>query len=160
MGVIIIREMVGRSPNSWSDAARRAVAVLGQLGVDDLALALGSVRGPLLLAVEEHHEVGVLLDRARLAEVRQARLVLVAHLRLPAQLAQGDDRDAQLTGERLEPARDLRDLLDAVAVAVRRSRLHQLEVVDDHQVETRLRVQPTSLRPKLHRADARGVVDI
>src|SRR4029077_19342818 len=25
MGVIIIREMVGRSPNSWSDAARRAV---------------------------------------------------------------------------------------------------------------------------------------
>jgi flavin-binding protein dodecin len=25
MGVIIIREMVGRSPQSWSDAARRAV---------------------------------------------------------------------------------------------------------------------------------------
>jgi flavin-binding protein dodecin len=26
MGVIIIREMVGTSPTSWSDAARRAVA--------------------------------------------------------------------------------------------------------------------------------------
>ena len=26
MGVIIIREMVGKSPNSWSDAARQAVA--------------------------------------------------------------------------------------------------------------------------------------
>jgi flavin-binding protein dodecin len=26
MGVIIIREMVGRSPQSWSAAARRAVA--------------------------------------------------------------------------------------------------------------------------------------
>jgi dodecin len=26
MGVIIIREMVGTSPQSWSDAARRAVA--------------------------------------------------------------------------------------------------------------------------------------
>ena len=25
MGVIIIREMVGRSPESWSDAARRAI---------------------------------------------------------------------------------------------------------------------------------------
>lgn len=25
MGVIIIREMVGTSPNSWSDAARQAV---------------------------------------------------------------------------------------------------------------------------------------
>ena len=27
MGVIIIRELVGTSPDSWSDAARRAVAV-------------------------------------------------------------------------------------------------------------------------------------
>ena len=26
MGVIIIREMVGKSPTSWSDAARQAVA--------------------------------------------------------------------------------------------------------------------------------------
>ncbi len=26
MGVIIIREMVGTSPSSWSDAARKAVA--------------------------------------------------------------------------------------------------------------------------------------
>jgi len=26
MGVIIIREMVGTSPDSWSDAARKAVA--------------------------------------------------------------------------------------------------------------------------------------
>lgn len=26
MGVIIVREMVGTSPDSWSDAARRAVA--------------------------------------------------------------------------------------------------------------------------------------
>jgi len=26
VGVIIIREMVGTSPNSWSDAARQAVA--------------------------------------------------------------------------------------------------------------------------------------
>ena len=27
MGVIIVREMVGTSPNSWSDAARQAVAL-------------------------------------------------------------------------------------------------------------------------------------
>ena len=26
MGVVIIRELVGTSPNSWSDAARQAVA--------------------------------------------------------------------------------------------------------------------------------------
>ncbi len=27
MGVIIVREMVGTSPRSWSDAARQAVAI-------------------------------------------------------------------------------------------------------------------------------------
>ncbi len=27
MGVIIVREMVGTSPHSWSDAARQAVAI-------------------------------------------------------------------------------------------------------------------------------------
>ena len=30
MGVIIVREMVGTSPQSWSDAARRAVATASQ----------------------------------------------------------------------------------------------------------------------------------
>ena len=30
MGVIIIREMVGTSPRSWSDAARQAVATAAQ----------------------------------------------------------------------------------------------------------------------------------
>jgi dodecin len=27
MGVLIVREMVGKSPHSWSDAARQAVAL-------------------------------------------------------------------------------------------------------------------------------------
>ena len=30
MGVLIIREMVGTSPRSWSDAARQAVATAAQ----------------------------------------------------------------------------------------------------------------------------------
>ena len=32
MGVIIIREMVGTSPSSWSDAARQAVATASRTG--------------------------------------------------------------------------------------------------------------------------------
>ena len=32
MGVIIIREMVGTSPRSWSDAARQAVATASRTG--------------------------------------------------------------------------------------------------------------------------------
>ena len=71
-----------------------------------------------------------------------------------------DDRDAELAGEGLEPARDLRHLLDAVRVAVRRRRLHQLEVVDDHEVQPGLRLEAAGLRPELHRADVRRVVDV
>ena len=106
----------------------------------------------LLLAPQEQDEVRVLLDRARLAQVRQPRLLRLAHLRLAAELAERDDRDAQLAGERLQAARDLRDLLDAVRVAGLRRRLHQLEVVDDHEVEAGLRLEPAGLRPELHRA--------
>ncbi len=32
MGVIIVREMVGTSPRSWSDAARQAVATAARTG--------------------------------------------------------------------------------------------------------------------------------
>ena len=34
MGVIIVREMVGTSPHSWSDAARQAVALASSGGID------------------------------------------------------------------------------------------------------------------------------
>jgi hypothetical protein len=58
------------------------VAVLGELEVDDLAVLLLVVLTTFLVAPQEHHEVGVLLDRARLAKVRQAWLLGLAHLRL------------------------------------------------------------------------------
>src|SRR5688500_13447402 len=64
------------------DVAGRAVALLGD---DDLRLAL---QPPLLdllravvvlLAVDEHHDVGVLLDRARFPQVRKPRAVVLGH---------------------------------------------------------------------------------
>src|SRR5690349_16396913 len=66
------------------DVAGGAVAVLGELEVDDLAVEVARLlaRPLLLLAVEEEHEVRVLLDGARLAQVRQSRLLRLAHLRL------------------------------------------------------------------------------
>ena len=41
-----------------------------------------------------------------------------------------------------------------------RGRLHQLEVVDDHEVQAGLRLEAARLRPQLHRRDVRRVVDV
>src|SRR4051812_48078569 len=68
------------------DLAGRTVAVLGELQVDDLALLLLVVLTAFLVAPQEHDEVGVLLDRARLPEVRQPGLLRLAHLGLARQL--------------------------------------------------------------------------
>src|SRR4051794_24658147 len=57
------------------ELARRAVSVLGD---DDLrnALALG-IRVVVLVAVDEHHQVGVLFDLAALPEVREDRSLVL-----------------------------------------------------------------------------------
>ena len=94
--------------------ADRTVALLAD---DDLGFALERVavlvHRPVveLLAVEEHDQVGVLLDGARLAQVGELRALVVARalLRRARELRQRDDRNAQLLRERLEPARDLTD---------------------------------------------------
>ncbi len=95
-----------------------------------------------------------------LAQVREPRLGGGAGLRLAGELRQRHDRDLQLAGQGLETAADLRDLLDAIGVLRRRRGLHQLEVVDDDEVQADLRLEPPSLGPELHRADVRRVVDV
>src|SRR5258706_6135717 len=93
------------------------------------------VRGPVahLLSEDEHHQIGVLLDRPRFAKVRELRALVLgsALLRSARQLRKRDDRNSQLSRESLERARDVADLL-LPALGVGRT-LHQLEVVDhDH----------------------------
>src|SRR5206468_11862156 len=93
------------------------VAVLRELELHDLAVLLGVLPRSLLVAPEEQHQVGVLLDRTGLAQVGEAGLLALAHLWLAGQVGQGDDRDRQLGGERLEPTADLGALLHAGRVA-------------------------------------------
>src|SRR5690606_10485759 len=57
--------------------ARGAVALLGE---DELRLALLRLLVVHLVAVDEQHQVGVLLDRARLAQVGEFGLALAAAL--------------------------------------------------------------------------------
>ena len=102
------------------------------LGDDDVRLA-----GPLgllvvvLVAVDEHDQVGVLLDLAGLAEVRQERALVGASLDSARQLRDRDHGNVQLARQQLEAAADLPDLLDAAV----RARLgpHELQVVHDQQ---------------------------
>ena len=102
------------------------------LADDDLRPAprLLLVRGVDLFPVNEKDHVGVLLDGARLAQVRHERppVVLCSTAR---ELRQRDDRHVELLGERLERARDLGDLGRAV-LALRAGR-HELQVVDHHE---------------------------
>ena len=111
----------------------------------------------MILAVDEHDDVGVLLERARLAQVRQLRPVIGARLRRAAQLRQHDDRHAQLLGEPLQRPRDRRQLERAVLEPA--APLHQLDVVDDDQVQAVLGRQAPALGAHLEHADRRRVVD-
>src|SRR3954470_11579394 len=90
-----------------------AVSMLGQAKVDEFAFRI-LVFAALLLTPQEHHEVRVLLEGARFSEIRQPRLALLAHLRLPGQLGERDHRYGQFASECLQPARDLADLLHPV----------------------------------------------
>ena len=134
------------------EIAGRPVALLGDDHVGDpLALGVALVQ---LFAVEHDDDVGVLLERARVAQVGQLRLSLIplALFGLSGKLRQRDDRDLQLLGQELQAARDLRDLLRAVVeTAVAR---HQLEVIHEDQVEPLLPLQ--ALRLGAHHGHRHG----
>src|SRR5579864_7849218 len=96
------------------DRAGRSVAVLGYYDLGD--------PGPLVRLVvlrpeQEHHDVRVLLDAARLPEVAEDRSLVRPLLGRAAQLRDGDHRDPELTRQSLQSARDGRNLLDAIVVA-------------------------------------------
>ena len=84
-------------------------------GDDELgdALLLG-ILVVLVFAINEHHDVRILLDRSGFAKVREHRAVIGARFDRSRELGEGNDRNIELAGEALESARDLRDLLHAV----------------------------------------------
>ena len=87
------------------DLADRAVAVLGEDDVR-LAQALGLLV-VVLLAIDEHHDVGVLLELAALAQVGEHRHRRVARLDGARELGDRDDGDVELAGEDLQATADL-----------------------------------------------------
>src|SRR5581483_8455668 len=138
----------------------RADGPVSLLADDDLGDALlRRVRIVDLVAVDEEDEVGVLLDRARLAQVRHHRALVRPLLEPAVELRQRDHGNLQLLRERLERARDLRDLGRPVLALARR--LHELEVIDHDQAQRAvLPVQAPRARAQLERVQRRGLVDV
>ena len=89
----------------------------------------------VLLAVDEHHEVGVLLDLAALAKVREQRALVVAGRCSGARLS----CETAITGTFSSRARIFSPRLIWPTCSTRLSRgpvgAHQLQVVDDDQAE-------------------------
>ena len=109
---------IPRTSRSFSVSSASAV------GLDGLEI--------IILAIDEEHDVGVLLDRARFPEVRQLRPLVLALLDRAAELRQADHRHVELLRQLLEAAADLRDFLDAIVVrAALPGALEQLQIVDD-----------------------------
>ena len=105
---------------------------------------------------DEHDDIGVLLDGARLAEVGHAGLAGLV-LGLSVELGQGDDRDLELLGHGLDATGDLGDLLFAGQARVQA--VDKLDVVDDHHVQGGAGMDAAALGPDLQDVLAAVIVD-
>src|SRR5436190_15823354 len=123
---LVVEELGDVVAEDELEVADGAVALLADDDLGD-ALLLG-VLVVDLVTVDECHEIGILLDRSRLAEVGELRAVVAgALLGAAGELGERNHRKVQLLRDRLEAARDLRDLLVArLDFSLDR---HQLQVV-------------------------------
>src|SRR5690606_11482655 len=127
--------------------ARGADGAVTLLADDDFgnALVLG-FRVIHLVPVDEHDDVGVLLDSTGLAQVGVHRTLVGALFQRAVKLRQGDHRAVEFLGQGLERAGYFRDLVDPVVAAGARD-THQLQVVDhDHADLAVLTGQSTAAR--------------
>ncbi|MPM36485.1 hypothetical protein SDC9_83083 [bioreactor metagenome] len=135
----------------------RPVAVLGD---DDVGLtdAVGLVLVVVVVAVDEDDYVRVLLQRAGLSQVGHRGALVVALLRVSVQLRDRDHRQLQFLGEQLHLPGELGHLqlagLDLLTGA------HQLQVVENDQLEVVLLLEPAGLGADLHHRQVGGVVHV
>ena len=150
-GVLLQKRQAHRSSGA---VALFADDELGHAFDVGIALALLPVH---FFAEDEEHDIGVLLERARLAQVRELRPVIAAGFWRAAELAEREDRHPELLGENLQRPGNRRQFL--LPVLEPPAPLHELEVVDDQHVESVLELEPPRLGTHLEDADRRRVVD-
>src|SRR5271157_1068331 len=139
-----------------------ADGTIALLGNDDFSTAfeIGIVLLVNLLAEDKQDHVGILLDGAGFAEVGELRAVVAAAaFGSAAELRQSEDGDLELFGEGLKSARDCRHFLSSILEALRTSG-HELQVVDDEQVESAFGVfQAPSLGAHFTQRNTGRVID-
>ena len=105
-------------------------------GDDDFGAAfeVGIVLLVNLFAEDEHDHVGILLDRAGLAQIGELRPVVAAPaFGSAAELQQSNNGDTELFGDGFQSARNRRNFLGAILEALTACR-HELQVIDHQQV--------------------------
>ncbi len=113
----------------------------------------------VVVAVDEHHHVGVLLDRAGFAEVRELRPLVLALLDRAGELRQRHDRHRELLGDGLQPLGDHGDLQHAAVRPGAGGGAHELEVVHHDELQPPGPLQPAAAGAQRGDGDGRGVVD-
>ena len=137
------------------DRPDRAVAVFGQ---DDfcnvLVLRFLIV---VIFAVQEGNDIRILFQGPRFAEVTEHRPFILPAFDTAAELGQGDERYFQFPRQGLEGPGNLGNfLLAAFGIAP----LHELQVVDDDQVQAVFRLEAPRFRSHFGDRDARRIVDV
>ena len=111
-----------------------------------VSAVLGFVPGGFF--AQEHNKVGILLDRARFAEMVKGGFG-VCLLRFTIQLGQDNDRDLQFHGEGFEATGDFRNFDLAVFFAAAGSRSEELEIIDDQDIDAVLFFDPACASSEL-----------
>src|SRR6202011_1661126 len=107
-------------------------------------------------AVDEHNDVGVLLEGAGFAEVGELGAALVT-FGGAGELAEDENGNLQLLGEAFEGAGDAGDFFLAIAEAAAGG--DELEIVDDEKRKTFVALEAASLGADFEDGDGAGVVD-
>ncbi len=137
--------------------ADRTVTVLFHQDLGDI----GAIRFfiDLILAMDEHHHVGVLLDGAGIAQVGKA-WASAALLHGARELRESQDRHVKFARQYLKRARDFGYLLHHGVGRLGGGGGHELKVVHDQEIEAVLVMQAASRGTHLQNVGARLVVDV
>src|SRR5215472_1045703 len=134
----------------------RAVTLLGDENVGQIALFGRGVQIEKVRAVDEHHDVGILFDSAGFAQVGKLRAAFVA-LRSTGELTEDKHGNLEFLGEAFEAARDAGYFfLAGIETAATGE---QLEVVNDQERKAFVALEAASFGTNLKNAGRAGVVD-
>ena len=118
--------------------ARLAVAVFGDDGYPQplcrISALLVRCQVCQCRAIEQNHQVGILLDGAALTQIRQFQASVRPVFGAAVELAQQDDRYVQFLGQQLGFTAGLCHLLFPVPVVLFGAHVAQLQIVDDDKV--------------------------